>query len=532
MSRLLRVATLLLAGTFAAGPAAAQAPVIAKAKISGACAAPGSTIQLLGTGLGNPNLYEVGVKKTPGTLTTTAWSNNSISAVAPSSASEVTVQVALKQGSSWKSNAVGVRLCGSWSPGDMSHYQAPSSQPDPGDSNDIPSPSSLPLAKKGNVAKKPGAKTSARPAGGPAGLRPLAAVRPSGFGPASARRASDEIVVLLRSSTARITSTSSTRVERHALDALGLALEIRQPTAGNSTDDAIRELRRLPAALVVDRNDRLELLADERSDPRRYATRLTAWNPETCGGGARVGIIDTGVDEDHAWLTGARIRSRAFTKTPSRVDHGTAVAGLLVGAEHGLVPRADLYVAAAVARESGGDARAAIAPVVRAFDWLVGERVAVINVSLGGERNQVLEEVVRRVLDEGAAVVAAAGNGGPKAAPVHPAAQEGVIAVAALDARRKVWRSSNRGAYVDLAAPGVDLWVARPDGEGVFLSGTSFAAPFVSAALAVVGADQHAVLYDAAVDLGAPGPDPVYGRGMLQSPAACAAPTATAEGRP
>ncbi len=533
MIRWLRVVAAFVAAVGLAAQAQA-APAIAKAKITGACASAGSTIQLVGTGLGSPSVYQVGVKKTPGTLTTTSWSPTSISAVAPSSVSEVTVQLALKQGSSWKSNAVSVKLCGSWTPGDMSYYQAPeppggNNDPNNGNSNLPSQQASLQIQKKGKGPKKPTAPPTARPAGGAGGLRPLAAVRPSGFGPASARRDADEIVVLLRSPSARITGVSSARIERHALDALGLALEVRRPAAGTSTDEAIRELRRLPETLVADRNDRLDLLAGERADPRRYATRLTAWNPPGCGGGARLGIIDTGVDADHAWLDGARIRARAFTKNPSRVDHGTAVAGLLVGREHGLVPGADLYVAAAVAREGGGDPRAAIAPVVRALDWLVEERVAVINVSLGGDRNQVLEEVVRRVLGEGVAVVAAAGNGGPKAPPVHPAAQDGVIAVAALDARRAIWRSSNRGSYVDLAAPGVDLWVARPGGDGVFLSGTSFAAPFVSAALSVVGADRREALYGSAVDLGDPGRDPVYGRGLLQSPPACATPTATAE---
>jgi subtilisin family serine protease len=82
---------------------------------------------------------------------------------------------------------------------------------------------------------------------------------------------------------------------------------------------------------------------------------------------------------------------------------------------------------------------------------------------------------------------------------------------------------------VALAAPGVDVWVARPGGGGGYVSGTSYAAPFVTAAVAAVRARQPQAtpaqvadeLERAARDLGAPGRDPVFGFGLLQPPAGC-----------
>ncbi len=87
-----------------------------------------------------------------------------------------------------------------------------------------------------------------------------------------------------------------------------------------------------------------------------------------------------------------------------------------------------------------------------------------------------------------------------------------------------VARDANHGDYIDLAAPGVDVWVAAPGGGGKFASGSSMAAPLVAAALAGLGGKPALgkQLYQQARDLGEPGKDPVYGQGLLQFPV-CAA---------
>ncbi|MEM7496857.1 MAG: S8 family serine peptidase, partial [Pseudomonadota bacterium] len=124
-----------------------------------------------------------------------------------------------------------------------------------------------------------------------------------------------------------------------------------------------------------------------------------------------------------------------------------------------------------------------------------------------------------------ASLVAAAGNGGRRGAPAYPAALPEVIAVGAVDQRRRAYRGGTRGGYVELAAPGVGVSSAAPGGGWQDWSGTSFAAPFVAAALlrarAETGGDAaaaRALLHSRALDLGAQGRDDIYGFGLLQMP--------------
>jgi subtilisin family serine protease len=107
-----------------------------------------------------------------------------------------------------------------------------------------------------------------------------------------------------------------------------------------------------------------------------------------------------------------------------------------------------------------------------------------------------------------------------------------VVAVTAVDVRKRVFRQANQGDHIDFAAPGVRIWTAASISGGRFRSGTSYAAPFVSAMLAVART-QHPdddvpqlveKLADGAIDLGEPGRDATFGWGLIQAPAACDTP--------
>jgi len=161
--------------------------------------------------------------------------------------------------------------------------------------------------------------------------------------------------------------------------------------------------------------------------------------------------------------------------------------------------------------------------VADAFAWLVSEDVPVINVSLVGPRNVMVEYVVRAVLAHGQVVVAAVGNDGPSAPPLFPASYDGVIGVTAVDAHRAVLLEAGRGPQVDFAAPGADMAAAIPGQAFGTVRGTSFASPIVAGLIAVQMKTSASPASDAAIaalaaqaiDLGAPGPDTVYGRGLL-----------------
>ena len=118
-------------------------------------------------------------------------------------------------------------------------------------------------------------------------------------------------------------------------------------------------------------------------------------------------------------------------------------------------------------------------------------------------------------------IVAAVGNDGAGAAPRYPAALPNVVAVTAVDARGRIYDKAVRGAHVDAAAPGVDIYVDT-GGAGHFVSGTSMAVPFVTARIAadpaLYGAPAGAIrqrLGASTVDLGQPGRDAIYGAGLV-----------------
>jgi subtilisin family serine protease len=83
-------------------------------------------------------------------------------------------------------------------------------------------------------------------------------------------------------------------------------------------------------------------------------------------------------------------------------------------------------------------------------------------------------------------LIAAAGNAGPKSPPLYPGADPNVIAVTATDADDKIFSGANRGRYVSVSAPGVDILVPAPEGAYQLTTGTSVAAAEVSGVAALL----------------------------------------------
>ena len=237
----------------------------------------------------------------------------------------------------------------------------------------------------------------------------------------------------------------------------------------------------------------------------------------------RLGLIDGGLDISHSVFAGEAIHQHGCGGVAVPSSHGTEVASLMTGRTasfQGAAPGAELYAADVYCGLTTGGA---VDAVSEAFSWLVKERVAVINVSLVGPPNVMLERVVRLVVARGHLIVAAVGNDGPAAPPLYPAAYPGVVGVTAVDARQRVLVEAERGPQVKFAAPGADMAAATSSHVYATVRGTSFAAPIVAGLLAAdmpapdAVAAQRAVenLVRQAVDLGAPGPDKVYGNGLV-----------------
>ena len=170
---------------------------------------------------------------------------------------------------------------------------------------------------------------------------------------------------------------------------------------------------------------------------------------------------------------------------------------------------------------------------------MLQNEVQVINFSLTGPDNPILQQAIARARSRGVYAIAAIGNEGPTAPPLFPAAYEGVIGVTAVTQRNQVYRLAGQGSHVDFAAPGVFITHAQADGEYTASSGTSLAAPFVSAVFAALleqglsPQEAYSRLQGAAEDLGETGFDPVYGFGLLRVPAEpCEASTCSAGADP
>ena len=250
---------------------------------------------------------------------------------------------------------------------------------------------------------------------------------------------------------------------------------------------------------------------------------MMGWNPgSTCEASPRIGMIDTPVDAARTGLEGGRIETfsaLSSDRQPAPSDHGSAIAALMVGqpgsAAPGPLPNAELIAAGAFHRGEFGAISADAFDIVRALDTLSRRDLDVLNMSLAGEDNALVAAAIDEMLASGVQVVAAVGNRGPASPPQFPAAQEGVVAVTAVDAEYRIYRQALHGEHVDFAAPGVDVWVADPEG-GNLRSGTSFASPLVAAALAL-GTSPEDLSADA-IDLGETGWDPVFGYGLVQFP--------------
>lgn len=205
------------------------------------------------------------------------------------------------------------------------------------------------------------------------------------------------------------------------------------------------------------------------------------------GNGRRViGMIDGGV-ASHPSLAGKSIEQNGFAGAPKPTGHGTAVASLLVGSQgsfRGAATGAQLFVADVY---GGNQAAGSATTIVRALGWLSRQRPQVINISLVGPPNAVVQRAIQIVQSRGTVIAAAVGNDGPAAPPQYPASYAGVVAVTGVDGGGRALPEAGRAAHLDFAAPGADMAAALPGSGYTRVRGTSFAAPLVAARLLFTG---------------------------------------------
>ena len=353
------------------------------------------------------------------------------------------------------------------------------------------------------------------------------------FDPQSQLIVRGEIVALASTQQALTTAQDSGFVIRRqqTLAGFATAVVVLDGPRGKSLRRALQELRAADPAGAYDYNHiYFETATATRRDAESGAEQQGKALPAPAA--ARVGLIDGGVAASHPALRSVTVRSHGCKGVSLPSEHGTAVASLLAGGGSkppGTASKTELFAADVYCGAPTGGATDAL---LDALAWLVQEHVPVINISLVGPPNALLQRAIDLAVQRGHLIVAAVGNDGPAAAPLYPASYPLVVAVTAVDQSETVLLEAGRHTHVDFAAPGAGLSAASLPDKLVPVRGTSFAAPIVARLLAErldrtdrKQAEQALkALIATAVDLGAHGYDPVYGNGLVggdwQSPTA------------
>ena len=326
---------------------------------------------------------------------------------------------------------------------------------------------------------------------------------------------------------ARLDQPGITVLERRELTGLGMTVVRFRVTAELDSHNALQDA--LPE--LADRLDRNHIYAPQTGAKEPLSeTKVPQWR-SLCTAPVRVGMVDTSIATDHRVFESAQVVQERFLALAEMegslaepMIHGTAVASLLVGNRPGQwparLPQATIFNASVFYDRDRTLSGATLGHFLEGLNWLAGQDLSVINISLTGPDNQLLAAAVSRLRERGVLMVAAVGNQGPSAPPLYPAAYTEVIGVTAADSSGKLYRWANRGEQVMFASNGVTVPVAHPDAGMVADSGTSLASPVVAAALACQRnelSEDKAIgaLINAAKDLGRPGRDTEFGHGFL-----------------
>lgn len=267
-----------------------------------------------------------------------------------------------------------------------------------------------------------------------------------------------------------------------------------------------------------------------------------AWTKTTGDPDLLIAIIDTGIDTDHEEFIGrisplsynARTKEVGLSHVEDDEGHGTFVAGIIAANKDnskgiaGIVQQGDLLIIKAnnldnLSTEENEAKSFSDSNIIEGIYYAVEQGADVINMSLGGSSpNTLVRNAIDFAYSEGVIIVAASGNDGENIA-LYPASYEHVISVGATDENKIIAAFSNYNEFIDVVAPGVDIVSTALNNTYAQGGGTSYAAPHVTAAIALMIAyfptytnDQIIEkLTSTATDLGTVGFDAYYGQGLI-----------------
>lgn len=292
--------------------------------------------------------------------------------------------------------------------------------------------------------------------------------------------------------------------------------------------------------------DRLETIQLEQSRPIVQADQADAagWS----GSGWAVAVLDTGVDGSHPFLEGKVVSEACFSSNGSCPNggtemfgagagrpcdfaetaclHGTHVAGVVAGdgqTIEGIARGADVISIQVFSRFTGSTcdddtedpcAKTFTSDTIKALDHVYSLRdqfdIAAVNMSLGGGQHSSVaacdredsarKEIIDQLRSVGIATVVASGNQSNVDALAAPACISSAISVGATNDDDGVAAFSNSAPFLDLLAPGVQIFSSVPGGGGASISGTSQATPHVAAAFAILNERQGGSDVDRVLD--------------------------------
>ena len=326
---------------------------------------------------------------------------------------------------------------------------------------------------------------------------------------------------------------------------------ILQWSALTVSSDKLEKIAKMDGVKGIYNDQKLKVLGlpGERSSPSSQILSIneskTIDDPRSdkgyTGKGVNVALIDTGADGDHEALAGKIVAFKDFVNNQTAPyddnGHGTHCASLIVGEKGmGVAPGAKLVVIKVMDREGA----CYLSNALDALKWCRENKerygIRVISFSVGGENASggmsFLDKYCNEMVENGMVMCVVAGNSGPAASSiVIPGDAENVITVGAVNSSGTIFELSSRGPTAkgdtkpDLVALGVDVVSALAESKNgkSAVSGTSFAAPQVSGAAAILlearpdlaPSDVKRVLLKTADDLGPFGPDNAYGYGAL-----------------
>lgn len=235
-----------------------------------------------------------------------------------------------------------------------------------------------------------------------------------------------------------------------------------------------------------------------------------AWDISSGSASVKVAVLDTGIDQDHEDLIGKIANQKNFSQSftlDDKYGHGTHVAGIAAAGTNNGKGVAGLGYNTQLlnVKVLGDNGSGSYSAIVNGIKWAADNGAKVINLSLGGSSaSKALEDAINYAWGKGVVLACAAGNSG-SSAPVYPAYYDNCLATAATDVNDAKANFSTYGFWVDIAAPGVNIFSTTPNQKNKvsknknydYLSGTSMAAPHVAGLAGLIWATGHCADLDA-----------------------------------